>query len=137
MKARAAAVALCVLVSGCADQGFQREYVYMRQEPPAAFALSDPKEPTEFRVRLRIDRAQKLVNWMEAVRFQGSEIDHEIRAWTTCTFFDDENWECSPPPIGDFGVIEQNRIEMRNGVLYQEYWSESRTFRASWRFVGW
>jgi hypothetical protein len=61
---------------------------------------------------------------MEDVEFLEKKLDSQIREWTNCTLLDEKNWNCQPT-IAE----EQNRIWMRDGVLYQQYWTESRTFK--------
>lgn len=123
----------CVLFAGCRTD-VEREYVWVRKEPPAAFASTHPNEPTEYTVRLRVD-VGKTVTVFETVRFRGDVIDDDIRVWKHCTFFDAQNWECSPESLGDLGVVEKNRIEMRNGALRQEYWGEFRRYESRPRQV--
>lgn len=106
---------------GCAES-FQREYVYTRQEPAVG-----RKSPTLYAVRIRIDRAAKAVVWVEDVSDNEGDLGRTVRTWEGCTFLDEDNWKCQPVLGFDGEIVDH--IEMRDGQLRQQYWTEDRLFR--------
>jgi len=116
---------LLVALGSFAACGGEKEYVYTRQTP-AVGRIS----PTEFTVRLTLDRPAKTVTWMETARDREGEIGSEISTLNNCTFLDDQNWECEPlySPVAPFQILTQ--VRMRDGQLFHRYWHENRVFTA-------
>ena len=118
------ATTLATITMACMarERVVDREYVWTRQEPAVA-----RKSPTVFVVRLRLDRSSKTVVWAEDVHDSEGDLGRNMKTWSGCVFLDDNNWECEPVSI-DGRIVE--RIEMRDGQLRQQYWTEDRLFKA-------
>ncbi len=113
---RLVAVLAALMSAGCA----QREYTYSRNEPAIGRG-----SPTVFSVRIRVDRDDSAVTWIEHVYDADGMIDESGRTLTGCTILDENNWEWC------IDESPNERVWMRDGRLHQDYWGEHRVYR-SW-----
>jgi hypothetical protein len=114
------ACSLLVFSFGCSSS-VQNEYVWTRQEPAMARG-----SPTTYVVRISVDPKTKSVVWFEDVHDDDGDLGRNTKTWTGCTFLDSDNWRCETGAIG--GQIIPDDIEMKEGQLFQRYWSEQRKF---------
>lgn len=109
---------LCtVALTAAACDAIEREYSYTRAEP--AWGRSSP---IDFKVRIKVDEKARTVRWLEQASDRDGYLGTTIDTYERCDMFDARNWKCS--------LFEQNRIELVQGELRQEYWGERRTFRS-------
>lgn len=113
-------------LSGCQTE---RVYTYVQKEDGVA-----RKAPITLTVRINIDKAKKVVTWLQDTEDARGITDRQIRtygsaSWASCEIFDDNNWRCEMrAPDGD--VLE--RPEMKDGVLSRFYWNDTERYTRRW-----
>jgi len=95
----------------------ERVYTYTRQQP-AIFR----RTPTVFEVRVRVDEDKREVRWIQDSYDSDGDLGRNIEIYTDCKIFNKTNWKCSS------ALPDKVWIEMREGKLFQHYWTEDRVF---------
>lgn len=114
------ACALLVFSFACTSP-VHTEYVWTRQEPAIG-----RKTPTTYVVRISVDPNAKSVVWFEDVHDDEGDLGRSTKNWTGCAFLDIDNWRCETGALGELVIPDD--IEMKEGQLFQRYWSEQRSF---------
>ena len=114
-------------LAGCDQMGLEEEYRWTRPEPAAG-----RRSPTEFAVRIKVDKEKREITWMEkAWDKEGPIGETDIVTYDQCRIFDERNWECLP-------LLEMSpalQIQMTDGKLRQHYWGEDRNFTTHYRVL--
>lgn len=122
-------VALIALIGACTGV-VSKEYTYTRSTP--AIGRSSP---TTFIVRLSVDSVRRQVIWFADVHDEEGDLGRTTHTWEACTILDSRNWECPPvAPPPDYQTVHQ--VSMRNGQLFEYYWSDERQYKTKHRILG-
>lgn len=115
-------------LSGCQTE---RVYTYVQKKDGIA-----AKAPITFTVRIHVDKAKKVVTWMQDGEDASGITDRQIITygsngwWDVCEIFDDNNWQCEMRAPNDGDVVQ--RPEMKDGVLSRFYWNNTERYTRRW-----